>query len=125
MLYYGLFSSKEDICHEFGIAHFDGVVLYADYEYENYEGAAHVLFMDGSKFYYVQGYHCSCDGLAVQSGWSPEEITIEMIVHMARNGKGFWSVNSKLADVLGRIESDKLADINDPKEVATILKLLM
>lgn len=123
MQYFGEFSSKEDICREFAIDDFDGVVLYAEYACEDYEGSAHVLFMDDAKFYYSEGSHCSCYGLEGQ--WSPEDTTIETLLHMARKGTGFWSKNSSFAETLGDIVERGLADLNKPDEVAMMLRLML
>lgn len=123
MQYFGEFTSKEDVCREFRIDGFDGVVLYADYECESYDGSAHVLFMHDGKFYYVQGGHCSCYGLEDQ--WCPDEMTIEMLMHMARNGNGFWSQNSRFAEALGQIEERGLCDLNNPDEVLMMLRLMI
>ncbi len=118
MIYNGAFSSKEDICKEFAISDFDGEVIYAHYEQDSYDGYANVVFMSGSQFYYSEGSHCSCYGLEDQ--WSPEEITIESILHMARHGTGFWNQNSGFAELLGRIDTQKLA--STPLEWAETVK---
>lgn len=123
MQYFGEFSSKEDICREFRIDGFDGVVLYGCYDIDGYEGSAHVLLMDGSKFYYVEGGHCSCYGLEDQ--WNPEEMTIESLLHMARDGRGFWHQNSRFAEALGQIVERGLCDLNKPDEVLMMLRLMI
>lgn len=48
------------------------IILYADYEYENYSGDAYVLGFDKEKgtWFEVHGSHCSCYGLEGQ--WEPE-----------------------------------------------------
>jgi hypothetical protein len=120
MRYVGGFDSKEDICREFRIENFDGVVLFADYRNEDYEGSAHVLFLNGSKLYYVNGGHCSCHGLEDQ--WEPDEITVDQILHMAANGNGWWNENSWIADALRKIRDQELAQ--DPDEVLVMLRLL-
>lgn len=120
MRFSGEWSSKEDVCNDFRIADFDGVVLLAHYECESYEGSANVLFMNEGKLFHVYGGHCSCYGLEDQ--WEPDEITIEMILHMAENGNGFWAQNSWIAEALRTIRDRKLAD--DPDEVLAVLMLL-
>ena len=121
MIYNGLFSSKEDICQQFQIDSFDGAVLYSFYEYEDYSGTAHVLFMNGSKLYYVEAGHCSCAGL--EETWSPEETSVTEILHQAREGRGFWHAQSRFAEVLGQIGDRGLA--RDPDEVLAVLQLMM
>lgn len=53
------------------------VVIYANYEYEDYSGYATVFFYDrkAKKFYENYGSHCSCYELEDQ--WDPEEILFE------------------------------------------------
>lgn len=120
MRYEGDFASREDICREFAIGDFDGTVLFANYSNEGYDGYANVLFMDGTKLYYVEGSHCSCHGLETQ--WSPEEMSVEQIVHMAEHGNGFFSKNSWIADALRRIWDQELA--KEPDEILMMLALL-
>ena len=54
-------------------------VLYADYETEDYEGSAQVVYIgpDG-ELYEATGSHCSCNGLEGQ--WSPGRVTIESLL---------------------------------------------
>lgn len=120
MRYEGWFASKEDVCREFDIRDFGGVVLVASYDIDGYYGYANVVFMDGSKLFYVQGSHCSCDGLGGQ--WIPEEITVEEILHMQTHGTGFWKANSWIGDCLRRIRDEKMA--TEPDEVLAALILL-
>lgn len=56
----------------------DATVLFAWYEYENYEGASLVVFQKDGKLWEVNGGHCSCYGLEGQ--WKPEETSIEALV---------------------------------------------
>lgn len=71
-----LFTSKEDICHEFQIpmdSLNDKEIILAYYDYEDYSGYATVIFKDSNDiFWEVNGSHCSCYGLEGQ--WEPEEI---------------------------------------------------
>ena len=46
-------------------------VICALYNYGDYDGDAHVLYVENHKLYEVHGSHCSCYGLEDQ--WSPEE----------------------------------------------------
>jgi hypothetical protein len=55
MIFNNQFSDKAAICEEFAIDDFDGVVIYADYEYENYEGSACVIFANEGKLFMVRG----------------------------------------------------------------------
>lgn len=77
-MYYGNFVNKSDICNEFGISDFDGVVIFAAYDTPAYEGYANVVFVHMGKFYHVYGSHCSCYGLA-EGGWEPEEMPVEAL----------------------------------------------
>lgn len=76
-IYYGCFSNSSDIANEFSI---DSNVtskikiLYAHYNAENYEGEAHVIFVEDGILYEVNGSHCSCYGLEDQ--WKPEETNV-------------------------------------------------
>jgi hypothetical protein len=81
------FSDKASICSAFAIEDFDGVVIYADYEYENYSGDAAVVFVNDGKLYWQGGSHCSCHGLE-NDGWDPTEISIEQLKHTAKDGYG-------------------------------------
>jgi hypothetical protein len=80
MGFYGLFSCEDNIISEFGIApsELDGcLILYAMYEYEDYEGSALVIFERDGQLYEVHGGHCSCYGLENQ--WEPASATIEYL----------------------------------------------
>ena len=59
-------------------------ILFANYEYANYSGAAFVLFERDGKLYEVNGGHCSCYGLERQ--WDPEETTVEALLHRIEEG---------------------------------------
>ncbi|MGL5284386.1 MAG: hypothetical protein ACRC8W_22010 [Plesiomonas shigelloides] len=52
-------------------------ILFAAYEYEDYDGSAFVLFKQDGKLYEVNGGHCSCYGLEGQ--WEPEETSVEYL----------------------------------------------
>lgn len=68
-------------------------VLYADYEYQNYEGEANVIWQeDDGSISYVSGGHCSCYGLEGQ--WEVEtypEETIRKMIQRARESDNKWS----------------------------------
>lgn len=71
-----LFTSKEDICHEFQIPTDvldNKEIVLAYYDYEDYSGWATVIYTDIlGQFWEVHGSHCSCHGLEGQ--WEPEAI---------------------------------------------------
>jgi hypothetical protein len=60
-------------------------VFYAWYDVDGYDGRAVVLYRTGSKFYYVDGSHCSCYGLEDQ--WEPEEYDAKTFIEMLRKGE--------------------------------------
>jgi hypothetical protein len=118
MFYGEYFGSKADICKEFNIGDFDGVVLFADYSYEDYSGDAVVLYVNDGKFYLVDGGHCSCHGLEDQ--WSPEEMTVDMLRHLAKEGHG--KVGAAASESLRAL--DELNLIGSPDDhVAVAMKL--
>lgn len=51
-------------------------IIYAGYTYENYSGAALVVFAREGKLYENNDGHCSCYGL---EDWRPEEASIDAI----------------------------------------------
>lgn len=61
-------------------------VLVACYDSESCEGCAHVLYRNGTSYFYVKGSHCSCFGLEEQ--WDPEEYTLETLVSMLERSSG-------------------------------------
>jgi hypothetical protein len=84
IMYYGDFSNTEDVCRAFDIGYVDGVIVFAAYEIDGYEGSADVLYIKDGKIYHVTGSHCSCYGLENQ--WSPDEMPIEALRHVVENG---------------------------------------
>ncbi len=101
------FEDEQDVIDQFEIdqnALDRAFILYAVYNYEDYEGSAFVLFQRDGKLYEVHGGHCSCYGLEGQ--WEPEETTVEALVHCIKNGylgKGYMG-----ADVFGQKLLDML-----------------
>lgn len=85
-MFYGEFSNEEDVCKEFAIDSIDGVIIFAAYEIDGYDGSADVIFVSQGKFFHVQGSHCSCYGLEDQ--WEPEEMPIEALRHIVNKGYG-------------------------------------
>lgn len=69
-------------------------VLAARYEQESYDGDAWVVFRRGSKYYEVNGGHCSCYGLEDQ--WQPEEYESAELL-LAALEKGNWYGAKKLS----------------------------
>lgn len=74
--FYGDWESEADVCRDFEIhvADVPGVILYAAYAVESYEGNARVVGRrpDGT-LWIIEGSHCSCRGLEGQ--WEPDETT--------------------------------------------------
>jgi hypothetical protein len=56
----------------------DATILFAQYDYIDYEGFAFVLFKRDGFLYEVNGSHCSCYGLEGQ--WDPEETFPEALL---------------------------------------------
>lgn len=76
-VYFGNWNSKQDMMGDFQIFDSDlkGCnILYADYEYGNYDGWCIVIFRKNRKLYEVIGSHCSCYGLEDQ--WDPQETSV-------------------------------------------------
>jgi hypothetical protein len=88
-MYFGEFKNKSDICEQFRISDFDGTVLLAVYNQEDYEGSAEVIFVNGGQIYMVQGSHCSCCGLEDQ--WEPVEMSVDGLRHIIEKGNGLLS----------------------------------
>lgn len=79
-MYFGSFSSKQDVADNFQIDVSnieDCNILFASYDNEGYEGFALVIFSKDGKLYEVNGSHCSCHGLENQ--WNPEETSLEAL----------------------------------------------
>ena len=80
-IYYGIFESIEDVSKEFYInqSELDLIeIVYAQYDCENYEGYAHLIFIKDGLLFEVNGSHCSCNGLEGQ--WYPEETTLNALL---------------------------------------------
>lgn len=84
-MYFGQFNNTADVCKEFQINGVDGVIVFAAYDIDGYEGSAEVIFVKEGHLYQVSGSHCSCYGLEDQ--WKPEEMPIEALRHVVENGK--------------------------------------
>lgn len=87
-VYHDMFGGWSDVQREFDMNSPEPEeVLFAAYEYANYEGDCLVLYKDGGKLWLVNGGHCSCYGLEGQ--WSPEETTAEVVRTIVRE-KNEW-----------------------------------
>lgn len=117
-MFYDGFSSREDMCSHFEIPDFEGVVIYASYDVDGYEGSAQIMFINRGKIYTVSGGHCSCYGLEGQ--WQPEEMPIETLQSIAEKGDGSYSSNIRAAlSVLERMN----VDLTNMDMVEMVLKL--
>ena len=80
-LYFGCFTCFEDIIEVFEISdkELSGIeIVYAAYDQGDYDGSAHVIYIENNKLYEVNGSHCSCYGLEGQ--WLPEETTFKALM---------------------------------------------
>lgn len=116
-MFEGLFGNKDDVCREFNVQ-FDGAVIYAWYEYEDYSGSAEVIFIHNGKFFTVSGSHCSCNGL--EECWDPIEMPLAALKKIAASGKGSYS--DGIREALGALEDLGLTESPDDV-VAVMLKL--
>jgi hypothetical protein len=120
-MFFGDFTSKRDICEQFRITDFDGTVIFAAYEYEDYSGSAEVIFVHDGKFFMAQGGHCSCNGLEDQ--WEPIEMPIDGLRRIIGEGSGMLSkFRDGLSEALEMIEVLNLEGAS-PDVVYTALKL--
>ncbi len=88
-MFFGDFKSKQDVCEQFNIADFEGQVIFAAYEYEDYSGSAEVIYVHDGKFYMASGSHCSCNGLEDQ--WEPIEMPVDGLRRIIEQGCGMLS----------------------------------
>jgi hypothetical protein len=65
-VYKGNFSDWNSVKENFMIDRKEPKIVYAEYDYECYEGYATVVFKENDNWYYVRGSHCSCYGLENQ-----------------------------------------------------------
>lgn len=93
------FSDKEDIGRQFDVVLNDSVnILFAEYSSGNYEGSATVIYEENGQLFEVHGSHCSCYGLEGQ--FSPEECSVEDILHRAANGNFSEVDNNEIKKVI-------------------------
>lgn len=86
-MYLGIFDNAGDVLDHFDAPDdaLDGAtMLIAYYDYEDWTGAAYVLFERWGALYEVHGSHCSCYGLEGQ--WEPEDTTLESLRHRLTAG---------------------------------------
>jgi len=120
-MFFGDFKDKQDICEQFRISDFDGTVIFAAYEYEDYSGSAEVIFIHDGKFFMASGGHCSCNGLEGQ--WEPIEMPIEGLRRIVGEGCGMLSkFRGGLSEALEMIEVMNLEGASSDV-VYTALKL--
>ena len=67
------FGSVEDMFTHFAIEACSGTLLFAEYDQQDYEGEAFVLFERDGVLWEVNAAHCSCYGLENQ--WEPTVCT--------------------------------------------------
>lgn len=80
--FYGDWASRDDVVRDYGgNTPTEDELIYAGYTYENYSGAALVVFARDGKLYENDDAHCSCYGL---EDWRPEETLFEAL--MLRKG---------------------------------------
>ncbi|RYD65673.1 MAG: hypothetical protein EOP83_06905 [Verrucomicrobiaceae bacterium] len=123
-MFVGEFDNERDVCKEFRIDKIGGFVIFAGYEIDGYEGAANVIFVQGGKFWHVEGSHCSCYGLEDQ--WEPEEMPVEALLHIAE--KGYGPLRQYAVVIRERIQTvlDTLGlDGDDPERTQFALKLAL
>jgi hypothetical protein len=85
-MFFGEFKNKNDVCNEFNISDFDGTVIFAVYDHQDYDGSAEVVYVHDGKFFMVQGGHCSCYGLEDQ--WEPIEMPLDGLRRIIEDGHG-------------------------------------
>jgi hypothetical protein len=95
-IFSGHWDSQESVLKDFDITYDDNVkILFANYERENYEGYAWVLFTDGNDLFEVNGTHCSCFGLENQ--WHPEFVVLTELAN--RMVKGMYYLGNAKSDL--------------------------
>jgi hypothetical protein len=89
----------------------DATVLLASYTYEDYSGAAFVLFERGGTLYRVEGSHCSCMGLEGQ--WEPEETSLAALAHEINHGWVSNDYRDELCALLAQMGAPVVAKTHD------------
>lgn len=116
MMYHDLFTCRDDVCSRFNVQ-FEGSILYARYENEDYEGHAIVIFVSGGMFYLVSANHCSCNGL--EGLWEPEELTVDMMKRLSDSGGFFGNACKAVLALL----SEYGIDNETADHIATYMRL--
>jgi hypothetical protein len=109
--------TKQEICDEFDISDFKGVIVHGEIDNGGYEGSAAIVFAEGGELKWVSGSHCSCYGFEGQ--WQPEVTTVETLQHIAAHGYG---TEQKVAN--GALELlSKFGTPTDPDAIAAAITL--
>lgn len=89
-------STKDEILDEFEALEEDRDVniLFATYDFSNWQGDAFVIAEKNGKLFEVHAEHCSCYGLENQ--FVLEETNIEAIEHYIKNGKFYHKYKKEL-----------------------------
>ena len=78
MKYYDIWKSRDDVVNNYGKdTPTEDEIIYAGYTYEDYSGAALVVYMRDGVLYENNDGHCSCYGL---EDWNPEETSKEALL---------------------------------------------
>ena len=119
-MYFGEFSNREDVCREFS-TEFEGTVIFAAYDQQDYDGHAEVIFIRNGKIYMVQGGHCSCYGLEDQ--FEPVEMSVDGLRRIILDGNGMLSqYKDYLSEVIEMIDTMDLEHAS-PETAQMALKL--
>jgi hypothetical protein len=91
MIYNGSFDCKEDVLESFKVPKEDHHmhIIYANYNHEDYDGSAFVLFIKDGKLYELYGSHCSCHGL--EQCYDPEQISLPILKEKIKRGTYVFS----------------------------------
>jgi hypothetical protein len=116
------FENKEDVCSQFNIGDFDGVIVLAIYDQGSYDGTAEVIYVHGGKFYMASGSHCSCYGLEDQ--WNPVEMPVEGIEKIIAGGGLLSGYKDWLLKVIAAYERLDLFNASSD-EVDVALKFIV
>ena len=121
-MYYGSFTNEGDVLREFAVKDFKGVIIFAVYDQDSYEGSADVIFVEDGKFYLAHGSHCSCYGL--EECWDPVEMPIQGLRRIIEEGYGpIRQYAAQIETALGFVEELGLEGIPD-EQVQMAIKLL-
>lgn len=91
-VYVGGFSSREDVFIQFNKTNDPDIqILYANYDNDDYDGSATVVYYRKStkKYYEAYGSHCSCYGLEDQWDRDEEVVPAELLKRLDTLGKMF------------------------------------